>query len=306
MNKHYDRNNLISKWLNGTLSQEEVKQLEASGELDDLKHVLDDIATWKLPDFDVRKGLNDLERRKTISKKSETKVVSFHSFLRYAAVVTLLIATYFGWDTFLRSDEIRIATTVGETIRHEFPDGSIAELDAVSEIIYNADEWGNKRDIALKGQAFFKVNKGKQFTVNTPLGSIQVLGTQFNVLADDSTLTVKCFEGKVSVKTETQNTELSQGMGVSKGSDRMNRFVVAGSEPDWMDGFTVYDKALLSRVVEDLKRYYDVKIKLPEKYSKLKFSGKVPHNDLKLALKTIFVPMEIHYTLNRDNEVVFD
>ena len=70
---------------------------------------------------------------------------------------------------------------------------------AGSELNYNASKWGEKRELELKGEAFFDVEKGKRFDVNTELGKISVLGTEFNVLSRDSIFKVSCYEGLVQV-----------------------------------------------------------------------------------------------------------
>ncbi len=305
MNKDLEHNNLISKWLNGELSKEEMQKLEAEGELDDLKHVLEDIGGWKLPAFDVQKGFIDIKKRKVALLENPVKKNQIRPFLASAAAIALIVITYFTLNTLVRSGEVKFATAIGETIVHELPDGSNVHLDASSEIAYNASSWDKERNISLKGQAFFKVKKGERFKVKVSHGFVQVLGTQFNVKDDKKTLEVKCYKGKVEVKTQKGNAILTKGQGIKLNEDKLFRFEVDSiSSPDWIEGYTMYSNTQLSQVIEDLKKYYEVNIKLPRKYSKLKFTGKVPHSDLKLALKTILVPMEIPYTISDDGKRV--
>jgi len=49
----------------------------------------------------------------------------------------------------------------------------------------------------LFGKAYFDVDKGKTFTVKTDLGTVQVLGTRFDVESRDSIFKVVCYEGSV-------------------------------------------------------------------------------------------------------------
>jgi len=57
----------------------------------------------------------------------------------------------------------------------------------------------NERIIHLEGEATFKVLKGNSFTVLTPFGKVEVLGTVFTVKAANGLLNVQCSEGKVRV-----------------------------------------------------------------------------------------------------------
>ena len=58
MSKHLEDNNLIARWMDDRLSDEEKEQLKASGELDALKTVIDDIDTWKVKPFNADAGLS--------------------------------------------------------------------------------------------------------------------------------------------------------------------------------------------------------------------------------------------------------
>ena len=79
------------------------------------------------------------------------------------------------------------------------PDGSSVNLNAGSELEYTSFNWKKNRVLSLGGEAFFKVKKGKTFTVITKEGNVKVLGTQFKVKSREKLYEVTCFEGKVQV-----------------------------------------------------------------------------------------------------------
>ncbi len=91
----------------------------------------------------------------------------------------------------------------GKEKRFQLQDGSWIELADKSEISYY-EPFTIKRDITLKGKAFFEVakDKTKPFTVTSGGISTTVLGTQFTVTAFEkaSQITVRLFEGKVAIK----------------------------------------------------------------------------------------------------------
>jgi transmembrane sensor len=92
----------------------------------------------------------------------------------------------------------------------ELPDGSIVLLNRNSSISY--DEDFDPRHINLTGEAYFKVTTvGIPFTVATTLGEVAVLGTKFDIISSDDELEVEVESGKVELKTDTEERELSRG-----------------------------------------------------------------------------------------------
>ena len=75
-------------------------------------------------------------------------------------------------------------TTYGETKRILLPDSSTVLLNANSSISWST-QWKQvgKREVNLKGEAFFDVRKmnGMQFVVQSGGMKVKVLGTVFNV-----------------------------------------------------------------------------------------------------------------------------
>jgi transmembrane sensor len=85
-------------------------------------------------------------------------------------------------------------------------DGSLVLLDPHSSIQYKTDFNSIKRDLYLKGQAFFEVakNKSKPFSVYSGPLSTTAMGTSFRVSAREGMhdrITVHLFTGKVLIKS---------------------------------------------------------------------------------------------------------
>lgn len=296
----------LTKWLNNDINIKDKQPQENKEELEKLMFVLEDIAKWKLPDFDIEKSYQVLKNKRDNIEGGIFKIHRLRPYLKYASIVVLVLGFYLTWSLFFSPQEVRIATGIGETKDFTLPDGSIIQMDAFSEVTFNKNTYASLRRIELEGQAWFKVEKGEPFSVKTTNGTVEVLGTQFNVCNEDSLLEVKCYTGKVKVIADSDSSVLTQGMGVRIKNKTAVKLQFDEQNPDWVDGYTVYKNESLSHVVDDLKRYYAIKIKLPLKYHKLEFSGKVPHNQLSQALKVIFVPMEIPYVLSEDEkEVIF-
>jgi len=302
----FTKDNLIARWLDNRLNEDEKKELDASGELDALKAVLDDIDTWKVKEFDTEAGLKDLEKRKKLvisPARNLPKKPSINRWLSIAASVLILITGgYFSWNYFSNQPTI-ISTAIAENKTIELPSGSVVKIDASSEVSYSKKDWDKNRTIQLSGQAFFDVTKGSSFTVITPSGQIDVLGTQFNVKATDGEFEVKCYEGKVNVTYKKDEKILIKGQNVFAKESQLISGTHNSKNPEWMDGFSKYNSVKLLDVITDLEKYYETNITLPKKYENLQFTGVITHEDLNIALQTLFTSMEIQYILNEDNTV---
>lgn len=304
MSKHLEDKNLIARWLNNDLTAEEKAVLEKSGELDDLQAVMTDIDSWTLPPLDVEGSLAKLSQKRN---RGQAKSRVLNVYWRYAAVLIVLMGIAVVASIMLQTDQIILATKIGEQVEYELPDGSLVVMSPLSEITYQEDDWASTRSLSLSGQAYFEVKKGSTFQVNTTKGSITVLGTKFTVNTSDNGLKVECYEGKVKLITATnEDYILKAPSAVQVDANGANQYIPTGSEPSWLNGFSRYENVNLSIVADDIKKYYDVTLNLPTSYASFKFSGRVTHDDLELALQSIFVPLEISYTLGDQNNVVFE
>ncbi len=309
MNKKLLKDNLIAKWLDNSLSDEQKKELENSSELDEFKFVLDEIDTWKVKKFDSEKGLADLKKRKKLvitPAPTSKKTSNSNRWLQIAASILILIsAEYFSWDFFF-NQTITINTQIAENKTIELPSGSLIKLDALSEIFYSEKNWKDNRTIHLTGQAFFDVTKGSSFEVITDKGNINVLGTQFNVKTSNTNFEVICYEGKVKVTYQNDELILIKGESAIVQKNKLKETTHTNTAPDWTNGYSKYNKANLQEVITDLKKYYTIQIQLPKKHENLEFSGTLTHKNLNTALQTLFVTMEIKYVIGNDNTVIFE
>lgn len=146
------------------------------------------------------------------------------------------------------------------------PDQSTITLAPASSIRYDRLAFGRKeRRVALSGKAFFSVSRlpNVPFRVNTALADIQVLGTQFQVVAaPDSTVTWVA-SGKVRFSTPRQHADLTSNMRAvvnrqdgqirMRAKDRLNELA-------WKTQRLVYKNTPLREVAADLEALYQVEL----------------------------------------------
>lgn len=82
----------------------------------------------------------------------------------------------------------KIVVPPGQRANLTLSDGTNVWLNACSELTYPASFTEESRNVSLKGEAYFDVSKDAEhpFVVQTKKCDIKVLGTEFNVQADES------------------------------------------------------------------------------------------------------------------------
>mgnify|MGYP001812689396 FL=1 len=188
--------NYLAKWLNNELTEAELAEFRNSDEYASYQRILEASSTLEAPSFNVENALEAVKNKRTLQESKVVQLKPFKRFLRVAAAVTIImVGSYF----YLNTLDDSFATQYAENKEVVLPDSSEILLNADSEITYSSKKWDKERNVSLEGEAFFKVAKGKRFTVSTDHGTVAVLGTQFNVENRKGFFEVTCFEGLVSV-----------------------------------------------------------------------------------------------------------
>jgi ferric-dicitrate binding protein FerR (iron transport regulator) len=289
-----DKNYILHKYLNGDASVDEIDLLKASPEYKDYLKLADTAAGFETPAFNAEENYNAiLDHRERRLTSSPHKPLAF--FLKIAAVFLLVAVGY----VFVSSLETSVHTQIAEKKTIILPDNSKVELNAGSSISYSKRKWEEDRSLALKGEAYFKVNKGSKFQVKTDQGIVSVLGTQFNVYTRGNSLNVKCFEGLVSVAFNDTVVKLSAGNSLVIQNDALIRMVeTSDTQPSWTLNESSFENADLASVLDELKRQYPVQIEFSDSIGTIKFSGSFPHKNIQTALQSICDPLRLGYTVN--------
>ena len=171
-----------------------------------------------------------------------------------------------------------------------------------------APEWFKDAmpNVDLDGEAFFKVAKGKKFTVWTDHGTVAVLGTQFNVENRKGFFEVTCYEGLVSVTHNNKESKLPAGTSFLV----INGKIVStgtpdGSLPSWMNNESSFESIPLKYVFAELERQFNVKVSSENIDTNLLFTGSFNNTDLNMALKSISTPSQTHYKIDGDNVLFY-
>ena len=295
--------NYLAKWLNGELSKEELAEFKDSDAYASFEKLKEVSGSLKAPDFDVDQALQRLKEERIGNAPKVITMAPFKKFLRVAAVIAVLLAgSYF----YVNSLNESVTAEFAERSEVTLPDNSEIFLNAGSEVSFNKKNWDKKRNVSLKGEAFFKVAKGKKFTVSTDQGSVAVLGTQFNVENRKGLFEVTCYEGLVSVSYKDMETKVPAGTsfmvvnGKIIDTTRPNT-----SQPTWMNNESSFESIPLQYVLSELERQYNIKVKTKNVDTSILFTGTFSNTDLNTALKSISTPSKIRYKQEGDNVLFY-
>lgn len=297
-----EENYKLAKWLGGEMSDAELKEFQADPDFPLYEKIKLYSSQLEAPTFDEQHILNSVLE----TKKQTTKVVAMQPnwFMRIAAILVIGFGLYFSYNTFTPTTQI---AENGKQTTFLLPDNSEVVLNSGSQIDYKKWNWDNNRKLDLNGEAFFKVAKGKKFEVNTNLGKVSVLGTQFNVKARKNRFDVVCFEGKVKVRINTQEVILTPGQMVSfEGNQKIISKTISDAKPLWLSKELSFEKEKITSVLEEIQRQYNVIIDTKGISSGQLFTGKIPTNNIDVALKTITSIYHLKYSKSTNSNYVIE
>jgi len=314
-----NKEDILAKWLSGEISDGELESLEGTDALQELKKVTQEVDQWSLPKYNTDAGYQELKERlsnqtpnetpnrtlkqttnKTPEKSPKKEGSKWPRIIVALGIIGILL---YGFISFLGNKAEELKAESGEHINYAFQDGTEVWLNDGSRIQYKTSDWSTERKIELEGEALFEVSKGSPFTVNTPNGTVTVLGTQFNVRAWGNNLYVECYEGKVQVQYGDQRTIIVAQEAVNIIDGSMNaKQVINNTSPLWQNGLSRFYNDKLKVVCDEIERQYEISVDL--RAADRNFSGNFRHDDLDNALRSICIPLKLNYTIGQDKKSV--
>ena len=294
--------NYLAKWLNNELSPEELKAFEQTEEYQSYVKLKAVSSRLQAPEFDMEGTFAQIKAKTAGDTAKVIALKPYKSFLRIAAAIALLMVGAFAY---LNLSNESVSTEIAETTKLTLPDASEVVLNADSKVTYDDTDWDLQRNITLEGEAFFKVAKGKTFTVSTDLGQVQVLGTQFNVEARKDYFEVSCYEGLVSVTFNNTTQKLPAGASLLfiRG-ERMER-TVTNREHSWVNRESSFERVPLQFVINELERQFKIDVALENVDTEVLFTGSFNNTDLETALKSISTPSKLNFKVSGDNVLFY-
>ncbi|MDP2336312.1 MAG: FecR family protein [Bacteroidota bacterium] len=213
---------------------------------------------WKKSEADI---WANIEGRIVDQPKGRLLSVNF-TLAKWIAAASIIIL--FSAGSLLRFYSITIETPAGQHLEAMLPDQSKVKLNAQSSISYNPYWWKINREVKLKGEAFFEVQKGKKFTVVSTKGITQVLGTSFNIFAREEIYKVTCITGTVKVRSRLGFEAIikpnSQAEVNRNGEITVLTNIETFPEISWKKNIFLFTATPVHSVFTEIERQYGVSI----------------------------------------------
>lgn len=170
----------------------------------------------------------------------------------------------------------QLVVPYGKNSSIRLPDGTMAYLNAGSQLAYPSVFNGKQREVFLLGEGYFEVahNPGQPFVVKTNDLSVVALGTVFNISAYQTDIVIETvlIEGQVVIR-DNSFTIFKKDIRIKPNElaafnretrETKSRQVDAEQYVAWHQGFLNFQSTDLNRIVRRMERYYNIRIMLDD------------------------------------------
>ncbi|MFN0033634.1 MAG: FecR family protein [Saprospiraceae bacterium] len=223
--------------------------------------------------------------------------------MRAAAVLALLLSAVWGWQQFSAPSVSELIVSAENTDNKSIwlPDGSRVWLRKGSQLAYPQKWASRERRVKLRGEGYFEVQHDPAHPFKVELengGSVEVLGTQFDVCQTTNQTSVLVRSGKVrfSPTAQTQGPVLTANQKAvfdhSAAKVRVSN-LTSLNELAWQTGGLAFVNTPLQQVVRDLEKFYDVKIALNPAMSGCPHSAPLTSQPIEKVLETLSLTYQL-------------
>jgi ferric-dicitrate binding protein FerR (iron transport regulator) len=257
---------LLQKYLNNDCTKEE---------FDEFFHYIQQNDAESVVKESIGSGLELVPHKKIFSKTVLSIAASILIIVIAGATLLMMSNRQHPRTTLAEREKHSENTVMRSTLRSEYkylllPDSTQVWLNAASTLEFPKTFDKHKRQVFLKGEAYFDVKHAEDipFVIYTGNVSTEVLGTAFNIKAypDLEKITVSVNRGKVKVNYENKQVAmLTKGQQVSidrKVKKILEKTVKEDESSPWQQGKLMYDDYSMADIVSDLQRIYDVNISI--------------------------------------------
>lgn len=261
----------------------------------------------------------------SIFRRGQTQSPKFKIFSRVAAVIlVLMMSSATLWYILSRNSKmeevaygsyqaespalVEKSTPRGTKDTFTLHDGSVAQLNVDSKLIYPEKFSTDSRKIELIGQAYFQIERDEKrpFAISAKDLTIEVLGTSFDINAYEgqSQIMVTVESGKVKVFNSamsggpvylTKNQKLIYDIPTASYTVAD---VEANKEMAWRYGVLRFNKTPVAEVERILERWYDIDLVLADSalYTH-KITGEHKNESLASVLQALNFALDVRYTV---------
>ena len=286
---------MLQLWLEGQLSPAEWEQYKQTAEdaerLEQLEQMAQRMDDWQVPKpkMTTEEAWDAFQGRLSELPKSTPVIPLWRrpAVVGIAASLLLIFCVWFFWE----ASPVEVYSPVATQVSFELPDQTSIKLNADSRITFSERGFKKDRLVKLQGEAFFQVQKGTPFVVESEYGEIKVA----------------CATGKVQVTVPGQEPVLLEAGMATKftGEDLL---VSASFEDerllDWQKGDFYFKDTQLPLVFEELQRQLGLTIISNTPVEGMIYTGFFNKDNQDAALQSVLEPMGLKYQISGDTVVI--
>lgn len=209
---------------------------------------------------------------------------------------------------------ITLEIPAGHRMDITLEDGTVAKLNSGAKLKYPQSFSSSSREVILEGEACFEVTRDERrpFVVSTGAADVEVLGTVFDVYADEEEFSTTLIEGSVKVTSLNdpgKSVTITPDHKVFMHNGALSVEKVDASESIlWVDGILDISGTDFGKIVRKMENAYGVKIivqrtDMPEiRYvgGKVRISDGIDH-----AMGLLSSMSGFSYTNDRQNGIIY-
>ena len=335
MKELHDKGNLITRFLEKRISEEETVELTnwinesyENREIFDQYNEIWQLSTTVLNEsyFNSDAGWNSLhgkisENNKDRNNKLRLIPVNRIVVWKIASAAAVLVAALFIGLFFQKNHNstknqiVTIQSPRGEKSKIVLADGTIVWLNSESQLTFSNDFDGDQRVVTLSGEGFFEVMKDpkRPFIVRSGKTDVKVFGTRFNICAypDEQLTEATLVEGSIGVSISGIANPVAVEPGQRMVFDQQSGEVSVNQVntdlyTSWKENKLKFDDALFGDVVKKLERWYDIRIILDKdlKYSE-RYTMTIKTESLREVLKRSQITTPMSYKIEEEKVYIY-
>lgn len=324
---------IIQKYVQGISTKEELEKalsvledpyhnLELRPTLYDVwtKDLTDDI---QIPDeVDYSGMLSKIHHKINLDKRIEKKSKARRIIITLSKIAAvLLIGALVGIivQNGMRSEPVYYTSIApkGSVSQMVLPDNTVVYLNSGSEIKYSIEGTKGQREVFLKGEAWFQVerNEEKPFVVHTSFYDVNVLGTEFNVKAypDDDKVITTLEKGSVRI-TSTEDFKIQSSQILKPGEQLVYnkqtnvirlKEVKTKQYTAWKDNKLMFINMKLKELITLLERKHGVDIEVKDKsILEYHYDGTFTNESILEVMEILQETLPIHFEIENQKLII--
>lgn len=191
-----------------------------------------------------------------------------------------------------------ISTPAGGQYQLVLSDGSKVWLNASSSLRFPTTFDGKERSVEITGEAYFEIkrNAAMPFRVKVRGATVDVLGTNFNVMAynDEKAIKTTLLEGAVRFSKGNSSSRLQPGQEAAL-NEATSAITVKEADVDgavaWKNGLFQFNSDDVETIMRQLGRWYNVETGYEGKVPGWRFTGTIGRN---IPLSEVLKMLEVN------------